>query len=54
MAIYYTSNAKSAVKREDVVAATTQLLINKLAQSDQCIKKNSEGTKNEITITKDT
>ena len=43
MAIYYTSDAKDAEKREDVVASATQLLINKLAQSDQCIKKNIEG-----------
>jgi hypothetical protein len=50
MAIYYTSDAKGAVKREDVVSAT-QLLINKLAQSDQCIRKNIERVKNEITNT---
>lgn len=49
MAIYYTNDAKSAVKREDIVASATQLLINKLAQSDQCIKKNIERAKNEIT-----
>lgn len=49
MAIYYTNDVKSAVKREDIVASATQLLINKLAQSDQCIKKNIERAKNEIT-----
>lgn len=49
LAIYYTNDAKNAVKREDVVASATQLLINKLAQSDQCIKKNIERAKNEIT-----
>lgn len=43
MAIYYTSGAKSTVKREDVVASATRLLINKLARSDQCIRKNIIG-----------
>ncbi len=42
MAIYYTNDAKSAVKREDVIAFATRLLVNKLAQSDQCIRKNLE------------
>lgn len=42
MAVYYTSDAKSAVKRDDIVASATQLLINNLAQSDQCIRKNIE------------
>lgn len=42
MAIYYTSDAKNAVKREDIVASVTHLLINKLAQSDPCIRKNIE------------
>ncbi|MDR3502417.1 MAG: class A beta-lactamase [Legionella sp.] len=45
MAIYYTSDAKSAVKREDIVASVTHLLINKLAQRDPCIRKNIEGAK---------
>ena len=49
MAIYYTNDAKSAVMREDVVASATQLLVSKLAQSDQCIRKNIERAKNEIT-----
>lgn len=40
MAIYYTSDAKNAVKREDIVASVTHLLINQLAQSDRCIRKN--------------
>jgi beta-lactamase class A len=48
MAIYYTSDAKNTVKREDIVASATRLLINKLAQSDQCIRKNIEEAKNEI------
>lgn len=48
LAIYYTNNAKHAVKREDVVASATQLLINKLAESDQCIRNNIEKAQNEI------
>jgi beta-lactamase class A len=51
MAIYYTNDAKSAVKREDVIASATQLLINKLAQSDRCIRKNIEKVKYEVTKT---
>ncbi|HAF87986.1 MAG: class A beta-lactamase [Legionellaceae bacterium] len=49
MVIYYTSDDKTAKKRDDIVASATQLLISKLAQSDQRIKKNIERAKNEIT-----
>lgn len=40
VAIYYTSEDKSAVKREDIVASVTRLLINELAQNDSCIRQN--------------
>ncbi|MDP3269525.1 MAG: class A beta-lactamase [Legionella sp.] len=40
VAVYYTSNDKKAVKREDVVASVTRILVDKLAQNDQCIRKN--------------
>ncbi|WP_133130200.1 class A beta-lactamase [Legionella yabuuchiae] len=40
MAIYYTSDDKLAEKRDDVIASSTRLLINQLAQSDQCIRQN--------------
>lgn len=40
LAIYYTNDAKSAVKRDDLIATATQLIINQLAQNDQCIRKN--------------
>ncbi|WP_419419767.1 class A beta-lactamase [Legionella sp. D16C41] len=40
IAVYYTNNDKKAVKREDIVASATHLLINKFAQSDLCIRKN--------------
>ena len=49
VAIYYTNDAKSAVNRDDVVALATHLLIKKLAQSDECIRKNIEKAKNERT-----
>ncbi|KTD18741.1 Beta-lactamase Toho-1 precursor [Legionella lansingensis] len=38
VAIYYTSNDKKAVKREDIVAATIRILINEFAQGDKCIR----------------
>lgn len=50
MGIYYTNDAKSAENREDVVASATRLLINKLAESDACIRKNIERAKNEKTM----
>lgn len=40
MAIYYTSNDKHAVKREDVVASATRILIDAFAQNDACIRGN--------------
>ncbi len=40
MAIYYTSENKSAATREDVVAAATRLLIQDLVQNEPCIRKN--------------
>ncbi|CEK10377.1 class A beta-lactamase [Legionella hackeliae] len=40
VAVYYTSDDKKAVKREDVVASATRLLIDKFAQNDPCIKGN--------------
>jgi beta-lactamase class A len=49
MAIYYTSDNKKAGKRDDLVAAITNLLINKLAESDPCIKGNMNKFTNEIT-----
>lgn len=39
LAIYYTNDTKSAVKRDDLVSSATKLLITKLAESDQCIRK---------------
>ncbi|CAM4478168.1 MAG: Beta-lactamase Toho-1 [Legionella sp.] len=51
IAIYYTNNNKSAVKREDIVASATQLLINKLAQGDQCLGNNMDKVTNKITNT---
>lgn len=51
MAVYYTNDDKGAVKREDIVASATQLLINKLAQNDPCIRKNIDRAKNQINRT---
>lgn len=51
IAIYYTNDNKSAAKREDIVASTTQLLINKLAKGDPCIRKNMDKVTNKITNT---
>ena len=39
MTIYFTSNDKNAVKREDVIASATRILINQFAESDECIRK---------------
>lgn len=38
IAIYYTSKHKTALKREDIVASVTGIMINELAKNDQCIK----------------
>ncbi|HRD70365.1 MAG TPA: class A beta-lactamase [Legionella sp.] len=38
VAVYYTSNDKKAVKREDVVASVTRILVDKLAENDHCIR----------------
>jgi beta-lactamase class A len=51
MAIYYTSDGIGAVKREDIVASATHLLISKLAQNDPCIRKNIDRAKNQINRT---
>lgn len=40
VAVYYTNNDKKAVKREDIVASVTRILIDKLAENDHCIRKN--------------
>ena len=37
VAIYYTSEHKKAVKREDIVGSVTRILVHELAQGDQCI-----------------
>ncbi|CEG61406.1 Beta-lactamase [Legionella micdadei] len=38
MAVYYTSNNKNASKREDIVASTTRIILDELAQKDECIR----------------
>lgn len=40
LAVYYTNDKKSAVKREDIVASATKIVINNFAKQDQCIKNN--------------
>lgn len=47
MAVYYTNEAKSAPKRDDIIASATQLLIHQLANSDRCIRNNIKKAKNE-------
>ena len=39
VAIYYTNDDKKAVKREDIVASVTRILIEKLSENDRCLKK---------------
>lgn len=36
--IYFIQNKKDATSRPDIIASTTQLIINELSQTDQCIK----------------
>lgn len=38
MAIYYTNDDKNAVKKEDLVASVTRLLIDELSKNNQCIR----------------
>jgi beta-lactamase class A len=40
VAVYYTHNKKEAIKREDIIASVTHMLINEFAHTDQCIKSN--------------
>jgi len=40
IAIYLTQNKKDAVKREDVIASATRIVLAELANTDQCIKQN--------------
>lgn len=51
VAIYYTNDDKKAVKREDIVASVTRILIDKFAQDDQCIKRNINRLNHETTDT---
>jgi len=39
VAIYFTNNKKDALRRDDVIASATQLLIHEFAQTDQCIQR---------------
>jgi len=39
MAIYFTSNDKKALKREDVIASATRILISQFAKKEECIRK---------------
>jgi beta-lactamase class A len=36
--IFYSGKQKNAVKREDVIAAATQIVLSEFAQTDKCIK----------------
>ena len=38
VAIYLTQNKKDAVKREDIIASATRILLSAFANTDQCIK----------------
>jgi beta-lactamase class A len=38
--VYFVQNKKEATGRADIVASATRLIINELAQTDQCIKNN--------------
>ena len=38
VAIYFTQNKKEAVKREDVLASATRILLEEFSHTDQCIK----------------
>ncbi|MCD6047920.1 MAG: bla [Gammaproteobacteria bacterium] len=40
VAIYYTNDKKDAKKREDILAATTHMVLQDFAKSDACIRKN--------------
>lgn len=40
VAIYYTHNKKDAVKREDVIASATRIVLDEFAHTDKCIKVN--------------
>lgn len=51
VAVYYTNDDKKAEKREDIVASVTRILIDKFAQSDQCIKKSINRFNHETTDT---
>ena len=51
VAIYYTNDDKKAVKREDIVASVTRILIDKFAQGDPCIKRNINRLNHETTDT---
>lgn len=48
MAIYYTHNNKTAIKRDDIVASTTRLLINELSKHEACINKQLNSAMNKI------
>ncbi|MBA2648207.1 MAG: class A beta-lactamase [Legionella sp.] len=51
VAVYYTSDNKKSVKREDLVASVTRILVNKLAQNDPCINRNINRFNHEATDT---
>lgn len=38
VAIYLTQNKKDAVKREDIIASATRMVLSAFANTDQCIK----------------
>lgn len=40
IAIYLTQNKKDAVKREDIIASATRIVLNEFANTDQCVKQN--------------
>ena len=39
IAVYLVQNQKNAVRREDIVASVTRLLVNEFAKNDPCIKE---------------